>query len=147
MRDLDLSSLQSQTYSSNVERLLHALTRPELFRVARAYELALSPRPSRDELVAGLAALPQFDGGEVVCHVLRRDELPRLARALGVPHHGSQAQVAARIVRALRYAPFEVARVRARALGLNTVKDWRRWVKANDPQDMPAGPDSGLLRR
>lgn len=126
---------------SPLERLLVALTLPELRRTARAYQLELDAGATRPRLTADLLALPQVDPAEVVGHVLRKEELPRLARALGLSGQGTGRQLAARLARALRYVSFEEASSRARALGISSVRQWRRWFKANRPTDLPFGPD------
>lgn len=127
--------------SRTLERLLRALPRPTLLRVARAFDLEASTRSADEELIQTLLGRREVDPAEVVRKVLRQDELRPTAAALGVPTQGTAHELRQRLARGLRWRPFAEARELARGLGLNTVKEWRAWVKSGAcPPDVPHTP-------
>ncbi len=65
-------------------RLLRALRRSTLFRLVREYDVSSGRRhPTKEDLVALLAAQPQADPEEIVTHLLRWEELTLVCRVLG----------------------------------------------------------------
>lgn len=125
-----------------VDRLLQALDRRALLRVATAYSAVGRGFVETGDLRRRLARLEELDLAEVVRFVLARDELVSLAQALGLPDGGTRSQLGTRLARALRWRPFEEARDLARSLGLPSVRAWRAWVWRERPKDVPPQADA-----
>lgn len=125
---------------STLLRLLSALPRRTLARLLGEFDVSGPPGyRSRSVLVALLVNAPEVSVREVL-EGLSAGELAGVCKSLGVVADGRRHQIVRRLLRLLRWLPFEEARAFARSLGLQSERQWREWAKGARPDLPPRSP-------